>query len=139
LIQLLAAEETNAMAWSRTKATEASKPVQIRPDLLPGHSLAIQRQRCVAAVVFAAPRRVHFPGGAFPTLQNFQTVAAMWSVLQPLVWLACIVAVAFAGALVLHHGPDVLHRLSWGAPAFPVIDGQTQYPRLIPDSSEVRK
>jgi Na+/proline symporter len=63
----------------------------------------------------------------------------MWSILQPLVWVACLVVVAFAGAIVLHHGPDVLHRLSWGAPAFPVIDGEVQYPQIIPPTREAQR
>ena len=63
----------------------------------------------------------------------------MWSLLQPLVWLVCIVATAFAGAIVLHHGPDVLHRLAWGATPFPVVDGETQYPRLIPSTRDEQR
>ncbi len=59
----------------------------------------------------------------------------MFDLLKPVLWVALLVLVALTGAVILEHGADVLHRWSWGAPAFPVIDGQTQYPPLFPSQS----
>ena len=54
----------------------------------------------------------------------------MWQWLQPIAWLLCVVLAANFLGLVVHHGADVLHRVYWHAPPFPVIDGQVQYPSL---------
>jgi hypothetical protein len=52
----------------------------------------------------------------------------MFDLLKPVLWVALLVLVALAGGVLLEHGGDVLQRWAWGAPAFPVIDGETQYP-----------
>lgn len=59
----------------------------------------------------------------------------MVDVLKPLLWVALLVVVALTAGVVLEHGCDVLQRWAWGAPAFPVIDGQTHYPELFPSQS----
>lgn len=59
----------------------------------------------------------------------------MWNLLQPLAVLAAIIGCALGLAVVLEHGSEAARRLELGAPAFPVIDGQTQYPEWFPSLS----
>lgn len=58
----------------------------------------------------------------------------MFDLLKPVLWVALLVLVALAAAVLLEHGGDVLQRWAWGAPAFPVIDGETQYPDWFPSA-----